>query len=66
MTKTLKEVKNEMAKAFGHGLTREEAYDQKKCVCCGGEARSFRDALSRKEYNISIFCQGCQDKTYGR
>lgn len=32
---------------------------------CGGEAKHFSDALSRKEYGISGLCQKCQDSVYG-
>jgi hypothetical protein len=36
-----------------------------KCVTCGGEVGEFRDALSKREYEISKMCQKCQDKTFG-
>jgi hypothetical protein len=32
---------------------------------CGGPAVEFSDALSKKEYTISGFCQACQDKIFG-
>ena len=35
------------------------------CSWCGEPAVDFKDALSRKEYSISGFCQVCQDKTFG-
>lgn len=31
---------------------------------CGGEAKDFRDELSRKEYSISGLCQRCQDEIF--
>jgi hypothetical protein len=36
------------------------------CTFCGKEAKVFRDALSKKEYQISGFCQTCQDKVFGK
>jgi len=38
---------------------------QGKCVSCEGEAVTFRDSKSKKEYAISGFCQLCQDKMFG-
>ena len=32
---------------------------------CGGTATEFKDALSAREYQISGFCQTCQDKVFG-
>jgi hypothetical protein len=32
-----------------------------RCAGCGNKAENFRDALSLKEYTISLLCQGCQD-----
>ena len=49
----------------GVNLTREQAYDQKRCVKCGGEARSFRDMVTSKEYRLTIWCQKCQDDFFG-
>tara|TARA_R110001583_G_scaffold177191_1_gene332208 strand:- start:279 stop:494 length:216 start_codon:yes stop_codon:yes gene_type:complete len=46
------------------GVSRVGAVHEASCVMCGGEARSFRDALSRKEYTISAMCQDCQDKVF--
>lgn len=34
-------------------------------IGCGGDASTFRDELSEKEYTISGLCQDCQDKIYG-
>lgn len=34
------------------------------CPTCGKEVGEFRDALSRKEYEISGMCQSCQDKVF--
>lgn len=43
---------------------RSLAFQSKLCVMCGGEAKDFRDALSKKEYSISGMCQGCQDSFF--
>ena len=47
------------------GVSRVGAVHEASCVTCGGEARMFRDDLSRKEYTISAMCQDCQDKVFG-
>ena len=36
------------------------------CSWCGSPIDVFRDALSKKEYTISGFCQKCQDDTFGK
>lgn len=35
------------------------------CVTCNENAYEFKDALSKREYEISGMCQVCQDKTFG-
>lgn len=35
------------------------------CVSCGKEVEGFKDDLSMREYEISGFCQKCQDKVFG-
>lgn len=35
------------------------------CTWCGGPAEKFKDALSKKEFTISGFCQKCQDNVFG-
>ena len=47
------------------GRTQTEAQTQQICVFCGKPAFEFRDALSRKEYEISGICQECQDEMFG-
>lgn len=34
------------------------------CVSCGGAASEFKDAVSKKEYEISHLCQKCQDEIF--
>jgi len=47
------------------GVSRVGAVAEASCVTCKGNATSFRDALSRKEYTISGLCQPCQDSVFG-
>ena len=47
------------------GVSRVGAVSEASCVTCSGEAKSFRDALSEKEYTISGMCQSCQDSVFG-
>lgn len=47
------------------GITRQEAITLDICVDCRGEAKNFKDELSRKEYSISGLCQNCQDHVFG-
>lgn len=37
------------------------------CVICKEKVKhnEFKDELSRQEYNITGFCQSCQDEFYG-
>jgi len=39
-----------------------------KCMWCSEEVKieDFRNEISKKEYEISGFCQKCQDKTFGK
>jgi hypothetical protein len=34
------------------------------CVLCLLPATEFRDEISRREYDISILCQDCQDEVF--
>jgi len=47
------------------GRTRKGSIRQGIRVSCGGTCTYFRDEISAKEYEISGFCQNCQDKTFG-
>ena len=44
---------------------RSAALKQQRCSGCGGEAKEFRDELSKREYALTAWCQGCQDKYFG-
>lgn len=47
------------------GKSRTDTIEADVCVLCGGNAWTFKDELSKKEYSISGMCQRCQDKTFG-
>lgn len=51
------------------GFDRREYIRKDICIPhpfgCEGEAKEFRDDISRKEYTISGMCQKCQDRTFG-
>ncbi len=51
-----------------YGMTLTSALEEGVCVDCKQkvEVGSLRDALSVREYQISGFCQSCQDKVFGR
>jgi hypothetical protein len=46
------------------GRSRTLAAANNACVSCGKPATDFRDELSRREYNISMLCQACQDEAF--
>jgi hypothetical protein len=43
------------------GRDPQECYAQGICVSCGDDATVFADTGSRREYEISVMCQKCQD-----
>jgi hypothetical protein len=45
---------------------RETSIRKARCSWCGKAANEFRDAVSQREYEISGFCQVCQDETFGK
>ena len=47
---------------FGRSLST--CHKEKICLVCGGSANSFRNKLSRKEWEISGLCEKCQDETF--
>ncbi len=49
-----------------NGMKRKDSIEKDICSWCGKPATKFRDALNRKEYTISGFCQSCQDEAFGR
>ena len=50
---------------FGGGKPEQDAREANACTWCGEKVTGFKDEISLKEYNISGFCQECQDKTFG-
>lgn len=46
------------------GVSRKGAVAEGSCTTCKGEATSFKDEISRKEYTISGMCQSCQDSIF--
>ena len=46
------------------GKERRVAKKTQTCVICKGPAEVFKDALSKREFEISRMCQGCQDKVF--
>jgi hypothetical protein len=47
------------------GKSREIQIASGLCMTCDGEAKEFKDDLSRNEYAISGMCQHCQDAIFG-
>jgi hypothetical protein len=48
------------------GISRQDANIKGICTWCRKEINEpFRDELSKREYQISGFCQKCQDETFG-
>ena len=48
-----------------NGISRQEAEKQQICTWCKNPITGFKDSLSEREYQISGFCQSCQDNTFG-
>jgi hypothetical protein len=44
--------------------TLEQAKADQICNVCGEPILSFKDELSKREYEISAMCQNCQDKAF--
>jgi len=42
----------------------QKAIAEKRCPLCQKEIGEFRDALSKREYEISGICQDCQDEFF--
>lgn len=40
-------------------------HEDGQCAFCKVPVGEFRDALSRREYEISHLCQACQDSAFG-
>jgi len=46
------------------GVSRAVSIAENVCVCCKGDASTFTDELSIKEFSISGMCQKCQDEIF--
>ena len=58
-------------KAFGRSQSESEKKGALMAVCvfCGKPVdpkKDFRNAISRKEFEISGICQACQDGVFGK
>lgn len=42
-----------------------QAIEEHKCPVCKGPAEEFRNAVSKREYEVSGMCQKCQDSVFG-
>ena len=65
LTATLKHPEIEAMLSLLTGVSRVGAVAERSCVSCSGEAKSFTDSVSEKEYTISGLCQTCQDSVFG-
>jgi hypothetical protein len=44
---------------------RKRARETNSCVGCDNPITEFKDEISKKEYQISLLCQACQDEFFG-
>jgi hypothetical protein len=49
-----------------YGTSRETCKKTQLCVKCKKDATVFKDQISEKEYNLSGWCQDCQDFFFGK
>ncbi len=60
---TVEQYREDLAyKTFGRSAILARAGNQ--CVKCGKGANEFRDNISRSEYDVTLYCQACQDAAY--
>ena len=60
----LEQLKEDVAmQSFGRSRTLSHAAGQ--CVKCGSYDLNFRDEPSRREYQLTVWCQSCQDEFFG-
>ena len=62
----MKEFTKQLLEAFGFNDQLENA-KAGKCAWCGSDKvkpEDFKDEISKKEFQISGFCQKCQDETF--
>ena len=58
-------VSGTIAESRGQGMSRTSALEQSKCSSCGGDATTFRNDASKREYSLTAWCQKCQDNFFG-
>ena len=46
------------------GTPRSVAFRDQLCVICSGDASTFKNEVSKREYGLSGMCQPCQDKIF--
>ena len=64
MMNELDQLKEDVAmQSFGRSRTLCLA--AKQCVKCGSYDQNFRDEPSRREYQLTVWCQPCQDEFFG-
>lgn len=52
------------AKYKTNGMARSEALEKNLCSKCGEGATDFKDETSSNEYQLSAWCQRCQDEYF--
>jgi len=60
---TLQKALDSLASMIGF-LPQDEAETKGLCVRCKESVKAFTDELSERDYNITGFCQKCQDIIY--
>tara|TARA_R110000824_G_scaffold14336_1_gene61050 strand:- start:1353 stop:1574 length:222 start_codon:yes stop_codon:yes gene_type:complete len=54
----------QFSKAMFGGVSRAASIAQNTCTTCKGDASTFTDELSEKEFTISGMCQTCQNEMF--
>tara|TARA_R110002153_G_scaffold200886_2_gene354204 strand:+ start:354 stop:611 length:258 start_codon:yes stop_codon:yes gene_type:complete len=52
------------SKKMSEGVGRAASIARNTCTTCKGDASTFTDELSEKEFTISGMCQTCQDEIF--
>ena len=52
------------SKAMFGGVSRAASIAQNTCVTCKGDASTFTNELSEKEFTVSGMCQTCQNEIF--
>tara|TARA_R100000963_G_scaffold29030_1_gene20149 strand:- start:506 stop:727 length:222 start_codon:yes stop_codon:yes gene_type:complete len=54
----------QFSKAMFGGVSRAASIARNTCTTCKGDASTFTDELSEKEFTISGMCQTCQNEMF--